>query len=365
MTNNNVEKDILTIPILDGTNYGEWSVRVTILLRSKELLDVCKKEPQPGVSAAATNRWTKASYNAVNLITACVSHKVLIEVIKLLSLMDQTEGQICIKKGYQPRSCVDGSSLFLLSRNQLYECLYWGFIKNPVSYWSRDSQINLQRETIDPRKQLICNCNLVSLLQLFDKKLVIRRCKRHFTLESKGSVIVKGSISNNLMKVKYLISNIDPHYWHQRRGHPGPAVLKSMGPPSDMFNCQTFGPITPPSVSGYQYFLTIVNQFTSFKITCFLKNKSNAFNEFLHQKISMENLHDRTLKKLLSDRGGEFLNHMFKALYEKCGFQHGFSPAETPQHNEFVERENQSILLKTRCILNHSDLPKVYWEEAV
>ncbi|MBW0483208.1 hypothetical protein O181_022923 [Austropuccinia psidii MF-1] len=208
------------------------------------------------------------------------------------------------------------------------------------------------------------NCNLVSLLQLIDEKLVISHCQSHFTLESKGSIF------NNLMKVKYLIpqaliSSIDPHYWNQHLGHPGPAVSKSMGPLSDNFNCQKFGPIIPPSVSGYQSFLTIVDQFTSFKITCFLKNKSDAFKRFLHQKISMENLHYRTLKKLVSDRGSEFLNHKFKALSEKCGFQHIFSPAETPQKNGFAERANQSILLKTRCILNHSNLPKVYWAEAV
>ncbi|MBW0520672.1 hypothetical protein O181_060387 [Austropuccinia psidii MF-1] len=83
MTDNNVEKDILTIPLLDGTNYSKWSVRMTILLWSKELLDICEKEPEPGVSAAATNLWTKASYNAVSLITPCVSHKVFINVIKI------------------------------------------------------------------------------------------------------------------------------------------------------------------------------------------------------------------------------------------------------------------------------------------
>ncbi|MBW0535071.1 hypothetical protein O181_074786 [Austropuccinia psidii MF-1] len=243
------------------------------------------------------------------------------------------------------------------------------------------------------------NCNLVSLLQLFNKKLVISHCKTHFTLESKSSVMVKDSIFNNLMKVKYLIpqafiSNIDPHYWHQHPGHPGPAVSKSMGLLSNMFSCQTcdlrkahllpfqdhfehihlpldcvhldlVGPITPPSVSGYQYFLTIVDQFTSFKITCFLKNKLDAFNKFLHQKISMENLHDRKLKKLVAGRGSEFFNHKFKALSEKCGFQNVFFPAETPQNNGFAERENQSILLKKRCILNHSNFPNFYWEEEV
>ncbi|MBW0529258.1 hypothetical protein O181_068973 [Austropuccinia psidii MF-1] len=243
------------------------------------------------------------------------------------------------------------------------------------------------------------NCNLVSLLQLFDEKLVINRERNPFTLESRGSTIVRGSIINNLMKVKYstpqaFLSQVSPNHWHQRLGHPGLSVLKSMGLAIDVINCQTcdlnkahllpfkshfehaslpldcvhidlVGPITPQSVSGFQYFLTMVDQFTSFKITCFLKNKSNAFEEFLREKTSMENLHNRKLKRLVSDRGGKFLNHKFKALSEEHGFQHITSPAETPQHNGFAERANQSILVKTRCILNHSKLPKVYWAEAV
>ncbi|MBW0474738.1 hypothetical protein O181_014453 [Austropuccinia psidii MF-1] len=79
----------------------------------------------------------------------------------------------------------------------------------------------------------------------------------------------------------------------------------------------------------------------------------------------MENLHDRKLKRLVSDRGGKFLNHKFKALSEEHRFQNITSPEETPQHNGFSERANQSILVKTRCISNHSKLPKVYWAEAV
>ncbi|MBW0525550.1 hypothetical protein O181_065265 [Austropuccinia psidii MF-1] len=574
MTDNNVEKDILTIPVLDGTNYSEWSVRMTILLRSKELLD--------------------ASYDAVNLITARVGHKVFIEVIKLnttnsyllwTKLKDQYASKKATNRGHvwmdllrssyqgniqqyvtqsrkiilelesvgiflapdllsftilgklmgdpkvhqyvelltlnedlvgnpdevlskledfhnnsalqEPQPISSASALVLESSEPFKITHYCAngkhnpkcnnhskeecYDENPhlrparrdkrrrpfssqnasahvstaqALITGRDSSSSMQDLIIDcgathhmfnnknlflslckinPMKvstgdssstlsaiglgtvKLICNekplilenslfvpglnCNLVSLLQLFDEKLVISRCKSQFTLESEGSVIIKGTISNNLMKVKYLIpqafvSKINTHYWHQRLGHPGPATLKSMGLPSNTINCTTcdlnkahllpfkdhfehvhlpldcvhldlVGPITPPSVSGYRYFLTIADQSTLFKITCFLKNKSDSFNEFLQQKIFMENLHDRKLKKLVSDRGGEFLNHKFKALSEKCGFQHIFSPAETPQHNGFAERANQSILLKTRCILNHSNLPKVYWAEAV
>ncbi|MBW0492722.1 hypothetical protein O181_032437 [Austropuccinia psidii MF-1] len=55
----------------------------------------------------------------------------------------------------------------------------------------------------------------------------------------------------------------------------------------------------------------------------------------------MENHHDRKIKKLVSDRG------------------------ETPEHNGFAKRANHTVLEKACCLLNHSNLPNWYWEEAV
>ncbi|MBW0510762.1 hypothetical protein O181_050477 [Austropuccinia psidii MF-1] len=79
----------------------------------------------------------------------------------------------------------------------------------------------------------------------------------------------------------------------------------------------------------------------------------------------MENHHNRTLKKLVSDRGGEFLNLNFNYLSRDCGFKHIFSPPETPQQNGFAERANHTILEKAFCMLGASNLPRSYWAEAV
>ncbi|MBW0586367.1 hypothetical protein O181_126082 [Austropuccinia psidii MF-1] len=205
------------------------------------------------------------------------------------------------------------------------------------------------------------NCNLVSLLQLFKEKLVINWCRHHFTLESRGLNIVRGSIINNLMKVKYstpqaFLSQVSLNHWHQRLGHPGPSIPRSMGLPIDVINC-------PTCDLNKAHLLPLKSHLEH--ITSFLKNKSDAFKEFLQEKTSMENLYDRKLKRLVSDRGGKFLNHKFKALSEEHRFQHITLPAETPQPNQFSERENQSIFVKTRCILKHYKLPKVYWAEAI
>ncbi|MBW0535737.1 hypothetical protein O181_075452 [Austropuccinia psidii MF-1] len=97
----------------------------------------------------------------------------------------------------------------------------------------------------------------------------------------------------------------------------------------------------------------------------FLKNKSEVFDKFVSQKTLIENTQDRKVKRILTDGGGEFVNHQFKSLESQSGFIHSVSPPYTPEHNGFAERANQTILDKARCLLLTSNLPNFYWEEAV
>ncbi|MBW0495114.1 hypothetical protein O181_034829, partial [Austropuccinia psidii MF-1] len=74
-------KDLTNIPILDGTNFSQWNIRMKIHLRAKDLLDVCEKSLPGDATIPATNRWTKASYDAINIITSRISERVFLEVI--------------------------------------------------------------------------------------------------------------------------------------------------------------------------------------------------------------------------------------------------------------------------------------------
>ncbi|MBW0564752.1 hypothetical protein O181_104467 [Austropuccinia psidii MF-1] len=182
-------------------------------------------------------------------------------------------------------------------------------------------------------------------------------------------------------------------FWHSRLGHPSNQVLKSMGLPIfdkeccdvcargkmtlkpfnshfdkvekslDCLNLDLVGPISPPAVSGYRSFLTIVDQHTSFKFTRFLKHKSSALAEFITVKNLIETAQGRNIRKIVSDRGGEFSNAEFKKLANENGFIHVTSPPYTPQLNGFAERANRTILEKARCILLEANLPNHYWAE--
>ncbi|MBW0529781.1 hypothetical protein O181_069496 [Austropuccinia psidii MF-1] len=179
-------------------------------------------------------------------------------------------------------------------------------------------------------------CNPISLLELFKKELTVKQEEDTFTLMSQGKEILNGKIINKLMISSYtipttLLTGPNSIPWHERLGHPSSVVLKLLGIQADKKDClicetskshklpfkhhfeQVFypldwvhmdvvGPITPPSVSGNRYFLTIVNKASSFKIVRFLKKKSEVFDQFHATKKEMENLHNRTLKQLVTDR---------------------------------------------------------------
>ncbi|MBW0476502.1 hypothetical protein O181_016217 [Austropuccinia psidii MF-1] len=153
---------------------------------------------------------------------------------------------------------------------------------------------------------------------------------------SKGEILLEGEICDRLMYITYNLPNalltlVDENLWHFCLGHPGFAVLKNLGLPDQDCSCLTcktnkssrlpfnhhfepvslpldtvhidlVGPITPESVSGSCFLLTIVDQATSYKIIRFPKRKSDSFDQFVIAKNYMENHQDRKIKRLVSDR---------------------------------------------------------------
>ncbi|MBW0477124.1 hypothetical protein O181_016839 [Austropuccinia psidii MF-1] len=219
--------------------------------------------------------------------------------------------------------------------------------------------------------------NLIILLEMFSKYLNIVKQNKDFSILDKNRLILHGHIINNLMisnftkpTILLTTSSAKIPCWHSRPGHPSNHTLKLMGLPTfekdhcdicargkmtikpfkshfkavkqplDCLHLDLVGPISPPSILGHLFFLTIVDQFTSFKVVRFLKNKSHAIKEFTIVKNLIETAQNQKIKKIVSDRGGEFLN-------------------------VFSERTNRAILEKAHCLLLGANLPNQYWAEAV
>ncbi|MBW0481185.1 hypothetical protein O181_020900 [Austropuccinia psidii MF-1] len=433
MTNNISEKEYSFIPILDASNFSKWNGRMTILLKSKELME--------SLNVSRCNQKSKRTMLELEAVNLIVQPEILTFTLLVLSKLqdycDNSRSQIEIPSSHSSSSlvsesvhpyrimhyCANGkhnpnctthskeesfaknphlrphrankkrtnnnqdASAHLSTAQALVtgptshqeeliiDCGATHHMFNSESFFSSinktppmkvstgDSESSLRAKgvgtvTISCNNNFITlrnclfvpnlNCNLISLLELFKGKLTINRINDQFTLESNNNIKISGKIQNNLMKMEYQIPK-----------------SFATSKPLDCVHLDLVGPIHPASNSGFQYFLTIVDQATSFKITCLLKQKSEAYDQFIIVKRMMENLHDHSIKKLVLDRGGELLNEKFKKLSEEQGFTHFFSPPETPKHNGFAERANQTILEKAWCMLSTSNLPSCYWAEAV
>ncbi|MBW0548226.1 hypothetical protein O181_087941 [Austropuccinia psidii MF-1] len=79
----------------------------------------------------------------------------------------------------------------------------------------------------------------------------------------------------------------------------------------------------------------------------------------------MENIHDQTQKRFVSDRGGEFLNHQFKKLSEEWDLNTSCHWRKLLNIMDLPKEPIKPYSKKARCLLNSSNIPNYYWAEAV
>jgi hypothetical protein len=74
-----------------------------------------------------------------------------------------------------------------------------------------------------------------------------------------------------------------------------------------------------------QYFIFLVDDYTSMTAVCFLRKMSEDFENFMVYKEMVENEMDSKIKCLRSDNGGEFISKVFMDFYNNHGIKRQFS----------------------------------------
>lgn len=124
------------------------------------------------------------------------------------------------------------------------------------------------------------------------------------------------------------------------------------------------GPL-PKSMSGTQYILTIIDDFSRFTWTFFLKRKSETLTKFRNFNAMIELQGPHRIKAIRSDNGGEYISHDFVRFCEESGILRQLTQTYTPHQNGVAERKNRTLLDKARCIAFASMTPPHLWTEAV
>jgi hypothetical protein len=73
--------------------------------------------------------------------------------------------------------------------------------------------------------------------------------------------------------------------------------------PLEIVHIDLFGPTKTKGLKGEKYFMLLVDDYIRMTVVCFLKNKSEAFENFKIYKEMVENEMDSKIKCLRSDNG--------------------------------------------------------------
>ncbi|CAM8901423.1 unnamed protein product [Rhodiola kirilowii] len=133
----------------------------------------------------------------------------------------------------------------------------------------------------------------------------------------------------------------------------------------DMIHCDVWGPFTTETMSGAQYFLTIVDDKSRGVWTYLMKRKSEVTDLLIQFFAMVDTQFAKKIKVLRSDNGGEFFSARLCSFLGMKGCIHQSSCAYTPQQNGVVERKHRHILDVARALRIQANVPKSFWGDCV
>nr|GEY47869.1 hypothetical protein [Tanacetum cinerariifolium] len=103
------------------------------------------------------------------------------------------------------------------------------------------------------------------------------------------------------------------------------------------------GPMRVASINGKKYILVIVDDYSRYTWTLFLRSKDET-PEVLKDFLTMiqRNL-QAPIISVRTNRGIEFLNKTLNAFFKEEGIEHQTSTARTPEQNDVVKRRNRTL----------------------
>ncbi|GJV45828.1 retrovirus-related pol polyprotein from transposon TNT 1-94 [Tanacetum coccineum] len=134
----------------------------------------------------------------------------------------------------------------------------------------------------------------------------------------------------------------------------------------ELLHMDLFGPSNVRSYGGNHYTLVIVDDYSRYTWTRFLKDKTKAFDQFEIFSKKIQNKQGCTIVSIRTGHGREFDNEVqFKEFCNANGITHNFSAPCTPKSNGVVERKNRTLQEMSRTMLNEQSLPQKFWCNAV
>ena len=141
-----------------------------------------------------------------------------------------------------------------------------------------------------------CHINFKTIRKLSKNELVRGLPKINFKINNLCDDCQKGKLTKSSFKSKKNISTLQP---------------------LELLHMDLFGPTQVQSINHSRYVFVIVDDFSRYTWTIFMKNKSDTFEHFKTFVKRIQNTKDLKIKNIRSDHGGEFENDLFTNFCNK------------------------------------------------
>ncbi|GKC89252.1 retrovirus-related pol polyprotein from transposon TNT 1-94 [Tanacetum coccineum] len=332
-------------------------------------------------------------------------------------LMAQSSNEVCLRTCLEPDEWIKDSGYSKhMTGNKSLLSTYKAYDGGNVIFGSNLKGKIIGKCTISNDSLTISNVehvdnlafNLLSVGQICDNK-----CQVLFTVEGSeiikdGKIIRNGIRKNGLYVIKLgnksqdklCLATVVDNYtlWHRRLGHANMHLIQSLSSKElvrnlpklkydkhfcdackigkqahashkaknmvstkrclELLHMDLFGPSVIKSYGGNLYTLVVVDDYSRYTWTRFLKTKNEAFKKFEILSRKIQNQLGSSIIAIRTDHGQEFDNEVqFGAYCDAQGITHNFSAPRTPQSNGVVERKNRTLQEMSRTMLNEQSIP--------
>nr|GFB01376.1 retrovirus-related Pol polyprotein from transposon TNT 1-94 [Tanacetum cinerariifolium] len=120
------------------------------------------------------------------------------------------------------------------------------------------------------------------------------------------------------------------------------------------------GPIWVESFNGKKYVLVIVDDYSRYTWTHFLRSKDETPKVLIDFLTLVQRGINAQVRTVRTDKGIKFLNKTLHAYFAKEGIRHETSTARTPKQNDVVERRNCTLVEAARTMLSAAKVPLLF-----
>nr|GEU36492.1 hypothetical protein [Tanacetum cinerariifolium] len=332
----------------------------------------------------ACNDSLKAKTSNVNFVCATCGKCVLNDkhdMCDLKSVAKPLRKTVALASNQKPRN----------STRKLYECIIKAckIVLFIVDFGcSKHMTRNLKLLINFVEKFLGLNHNLFSVGQFCNADLEVAFQKSTcYIRDVKGNDLLTGSrgtdlysitlpdtTSPNLICLMAKATSSQAWLWHRRLSHMNFDTINLLSKndivttPSSKRRLQLLymdlcGPMRVASINGKRYVLVIVDDYSRYTWTHFLRSKDKTPEVLINfLKLVQRGLHAQ-VRIVRTDKGMEFMNQTLHVYFAAEGIHHQTSVARTLKQNGVVERRNRTLVEAARTMLSAAKVPLFFWAE--